>query len=123
MLKRRTQHIQLGKLTICSPINAGSHRPFSGVLVPGHSTSEDEHQHSSQPGRSNSRSSSVVRNQGASERHEDYQQADWHPISPGRAQECAHLPGSVKRSTTQHTTEQQHFSYQDDLAMNVYCLG
>jgi len=87
MLKRRTQQIKEGKLTICSMINAGSHWPFSGVLALVHSTSEIEHQHSSQPGRSNSMPLSVVRNQGASERHEDYQQADWHPISPDRAQE------------------------------------
>ncbi len=87
MLKRRTQQIKEGKLTICSVIKAGSHRPFSGVLALVHSTNEDEYQHSSQPGRSSSMSSSVVCNEGASERHEDSQQADWHPISPDRAQE------------------------------------
>ena len=101
-------------------INAGSHRPFSGVRGPLHSTSEDELQHSSQPGRSNSISPIVVRNQGASERHEDYQQADWHPISPDGAQESARLHGSVKRSRHQHTREQQYLYWQEDLAMNVY---
>jgi len=101
-------------------INAGNHRPFSGVRGPVQSTSEDELQHSSQPGRSNSISPSVVCNQGASEQHEDYQQADWHPISPDGAQESACLHGSVKRSRRQHTREQQHFYWQEDLAMNVY---
>ncbi len=87
MLKRRTQQIKEGKLIVCSVIKAGSRRPFSGVLALVHSTSEDEHQHSSQPGRSISVSSRVVCNQGASERHEYSQQANWHPISPDRAQE------------------------------------
>ncbi len=101
-------------------INSYSHRPFSGVRGPLHSTSEDELQHSSQPGRSNSISPIVVRNQGASEQHEDYQQADWHHISPDGAQESAQLHGSVKHSRHQHTREQQYFYWQEDLAMNVY---
>jgi len=70
--------------------------------------------------RSNSISPIVVRNQGASEQHEDYQQADWHPISPDGAQESAQLHGSVKRSRHQHTREQQYLYWQEDLAMNVY---
>ena len=71
-------------------------------------------------GRSNSVSPIVVRNQGASERHEYYQQADWHPISPDGAQESARVHGSVKRSRHQHTREQQYLYWQEDLAMNLY---
>ncbi len=86
-LKGGPSRSKMARWPFVQKINAGSHRPFSGVLGPAHRTSEDEHQHSSQPGRSNNMSPSVVRNQGASERHEDYQQADWHPISPDGAQE------------------------------------
>jgi len=119
MLERRTQQVKRA----CSPsvqkINAGSHRPFSGVRGPVHSTSEDELQHSSQPGRSNSISPIIVCNQGASEQHEDYQQVDWHHVSPDGAQESACLHGSVKRNRHQHEREQQYFYWQEDLAIVI----
>ncbi|DBA78893.1 TPA: hypothetical protein ACH3X1_008775 [Trebouxia sp. C0004] len=66
-------------------VSTGSHRPFSGVRGRVYSAGQAELQHSSQPGRSNSFSPIVVRNQGDPEQHEDDQRIDWQPISPDSA--------------------------------------
>ncbi|DBA78758.1 TPA: hypothetical protein ACH3X1_008665 [Trebouxia sp. C0004] len=120
----RSLHTNRSKRVRSPPVqqvSTGSHRPFLGVRGRVYSATQAELQHSSQPGRSNSFSPIVVRNQGDPEQHEDDQRIDWQPISPDDAQDSARLHSSDKRSRHQHTREQQYFHWQEELAANVYC--
>lgn len=107
-LKGGPSRSQRAGLPYVQDIDDGSHQPVSGVRGRVHSTSGDKLQHSSQPGGSNSFSPIIVRKQGASEHHEDYQQARWHLISPDGTQGSARLHGSDKRSRHQRLREQQY---------------
>ena len=115
---------QRAGLPYVQEINDGSHQLLSGVRGRVHSTSGDKLQHSSQPGGSNSFSPTIVRKQGASQHHEDYQQARWHLISPDGTQGSARLHGSDKRSRHQHLREQQYIYRQKHLVTSSQlCLG